>query len=190
VSQYYYFVASLPGLSYETERAQTPESFLEDARAHLSRGDAEALMRARIDAPVELESGPQSVVSWQRFERGLRNALVRIRAARKGVDATEYIRADEHGRDDSDRPGLEDAAREAFGEESPLSGEAALNRLRWAFLDELEVGHFFDLDRVIIHYLKLQILARKAMFTREDGERVFTAATEKITNDYYQEQGV
>lgn len=160
------------------------------ASSHLSEKDLEALRRARIDAPVELEEDPPCVVSWQRFERGLRNELVRLRAAKKGRDPADYVRRDEAGNDDSDRMGIAEAAREAYGEESPLSGEAALNRLRWAFLDELEVGHFFDLDRLIVYYLKLQILARKRMFSRDEGERVFTATMEKIMNDYYQEQGV
>ena len=190
MSQYYYFVASLPGLSYETERSIPPDEFLEMAGAYLTQGDLEAVRRARIDAPVELEEGPGVVVSWQRFERGLRNELVRQRALKKGADSAEYIRRDAAGDDDTQRIGLAEAAREAYGEESPLTGEASLNRLRWAYLEGLEVGHFFDLERLIVYYLKLQILARKRMFNREDGERVFTATTEKIMNDYYQEQGV
>jgi hypothetical protein len=160
------------------------------AKSNLSHADMHALQAARIDAPVELEDGPEVVVRWQRFERGLRNELVKIRAAQKAVDPADYIRRDDAGNDDTDRIGLTEAAREAYGEESPLSGEYALNRLRWAYLDELEVGHYFDLDRVIIYYLRLQILARKRMFNRDDGERVFTAAMDKIMNDYYQEQGV
>ena len=190
MSQYYFFVASLPGLSFETERTLSPDSFLEMAEANLSSPDMRALRRARIDAPVELEDAPEVVIEWQRFERGLRNELVKIRATRKAVDAAEYIRRDDAGNDETSRIGLAEVAREAFGEESPLTGEHALNRLRWAYLDELEVGHFFDLNRVIVYYLKLQILARERMFNREDGERVFTASTEKIMNDYYQEQGV
>lgn len=190
MSQYYFLVASLPGLSYEDDHSFEPEQFLEMAGEHLSHGDLEQLRRARIDAPVELENAPEVVVNWQRFERGLRNELARLRAARRGTDPGEYVRRDAEGRDDTNRSGLAEAAREAYGEESPLSGEAALNRLRWACLDELEVGHFFDLDRLVVYYLKLQILARKRMFSRDKGEGVFSAATETIMNEYYQEQGV
>ncbi|MEE8440413.1 MAG: DUF2764 family protein [Spirochaetia bacterium] len=189
MSQYYFFVASLPFLSYDNEDQSTPEGFLADARKHLTPHECATVSRARIDAPVDLEPGPPVVTSWQRFERGLRNELVKVRAAKLDGDAAEYLRVDEAGSDDTDRTGLADTARGAFAEESPLTGEDLLGRARWEFLNELEVGHFFDLDRLVIYYLKLQILARKRRFNRTDGERVFRLAKDKIVNDYYQEQG-
>ncbi len=189
MSQYYFLVASLPFLSYDGDHAAAPEEFLASAREHLTPRDYAIVSSARIDAPVELEPGPAVVVSWQRFERGLRNELVKVRAGKLGADAAAYIRTDEAGRDDTDRTGLADIAREAFGEESPLSGENVLGRARWEFLNELEVGHFFDLDLLVIYYLKLQIVARRRRFNRDDGERIFRAATDEIVNDYYQEQG-
>jgi len=189
VSQYYFLVASLPFLSYDGDHAAAPKEFLASAREQLTPHDYAVVTSARIDAPVELQPGPAVVTGWQRFERGLRNELVKVRAAKLGTDAAAHIRTDEAGRDDTDRTGLADIAREAFGEESPLSGENVLGRARWEFLNELEVGHFFDLDLLVIYYLKLQIVARRRQFNRDDGERIFRAATEKIVNDYYQEQG-
>jgi len=191
VSEYYFLVASLPFLSYDSEHALAPEEFLASAHEHLTPGDYATVAGARIDAPLELASGSRlaMVADWQRFERGLRNELVKVRAAKLETDAAQYVRTDEAGGDDTDRPGLADTAREAFGEESPLSGEDLLGRARWQFLNELEVGHFFDVDRLVIYHLKLQILARRRQFNRDDGERIFTAATNKIMNDYYQEQG-
>ncbi|MBU8912509.1 MAG: DUF2764 domain-containing protein [Spirochaetales bacterium] len=189
MNQYYFLVASLPFLSRDSDRASPPEEFLASAREHLTPRDYTAVCSARIDAPVELEPGPPVVTKWQRFERGLRNELVKVRAARLGADPAEHIRTDEAGSDDTDQTGLTDTAREAFGEESPLSGEDVLGRARWEFLTELEVGHFFDVDRLVVYYLKLQLLARKRLFNRDDGERAFKAATDRIMNDYYQEQG-
>ncbi|MFW5685010.1 MAG: DUF2764 family protein, partial [Spirochaetota bacterium] len=80
-----------------------------------------------------------------------------------------------------------EAAREAFSHDSPLSGEDALDRARWRFLDDLEAGHYFDLDRVVIYFLKLQLLARRRLFTRTRGEERYAGITERIMNDYYQE---
>ena len=48
-----------------------------------------------------------------------------------------------------------------------------LLRHRWSLLDDFEVGHYFDIERLIIYYLKLQILWRKQQFNREDGTNVF-----------------
>ena len=105
------------------------------------------------------------------------------------ADPNDFIRLDRGGNDNTDPIELAEAAREAYNHESPLSGEDILNRARWFHLDELEVGHFFDLDRVIIYYVKLQILARRRVFTRAaEGERQFAAINERIMNDYYQER--
>jgi hypothetical protein len=189
VSQYYFLVASLPFLTYDGDHAPAPEHFLASAREHLTASDYAAVSGALIDAPLELQSGPAVVTNWQRFERGLRNELVKVRAGKLGTDPSEYVRTDDAGRDDTDRAGLADAARESSGEESPLSGEDVLGRARWGFLNELEVGHFFDVDSLVVYYLKLQILARKRQFNTDDGGRVFRAATEEIMNNYYQGQG-
>lgn len=189
MSQYYFLSASLPYLTYDEEHARTPEEFLTEARDHLTATDLQMLSRASIDAPVELQTAPQVISEWQRFERGLRNELVRIRAAARSADPERYVRRDEGGADETDHSGVPEIAREAFGEESPLSGEDVLARARWRFLDELEVGHYFDLDKLIVYYLKLQLIARRRQFTTEAGREAFTAATEKIMNEYYQEQG-
>lgn len=189
MSQYYYLVASLPVLSYDDPHAEEPETFLGTAADHLSESDFAVVASASIDAPVELEREGSVVSMWQHFERGLRNELVKTRSARLGSDGSEFLRVGDSGSDDGDRPGLTETARTALSEHSPLAGEHLLSRARWAYLEDLESGHFFDVERIAIHYLKLQILARKRLFNREDGERVFAASTDKIMNDYYQEQG-
>jgi len=189
VSQYYFLVASLPLLAFEDRDATEPAAFLESLGDHLPPAELETVAAARIDAPsVEAGAGAAYPVieNWNRFERGLRNALVRLRASRS--DPGEFIRRDANGDAADDPVEIAEAAREAHAHESPLSGEGILNRARWAHLDELEVGHFFDLDRIIVYYLKLQILARRRLFTRRDGEQRFAAINEQIMNDYYQEQ--
>lgn len=189
MSQYYFLVASLPFLSYDMEAAQSPDDFIAMAAEHLSAADYQVVSAATIDAPVELAPGPPVITEWQRFERGLRNELVKLRAPKLGTDPAEYVRTDEAGNDDTERGGLSDSAREAVSEVSPLAGEDVLGRARWSFLSDLEVGHFFDVDRLVVYYLQLQLIARKRQFNTEDGKHLFTAATEKIIKDYYQEQG-
>ena len=43
-------------------------------------------------------------------------------------------------------PDTASLAAHAFKQESPMDAEDALNRGRWQFLENLKVGHFFDLD--------------------------------------------
>jgi hypothetical protein len=191
LSQYYYFVASLPTLRYEDRDATEPREFLSEASGHLTPSDMEALRHATIDAPEprsEELTTSAPVREWIAFERRLRNVLARSRGQRLGQDASQYIR--EEVLPDSAGAMLEDAVREASGHESPLSGEQILNRLRFEFADELAVNHFFDLAAVVSHYVKLQVLARRRQFNRADGEQNFAGISEKIMNEYYQENEV
>lgn len=189
MSQYYFLVASLPSLTYDTAVAHTPQQFLEMVREHATASDYEAVRSASIDAPAGIDARYDSVRQWQRFETGLRNALVRLRTPAKGVEADSYLRRDPDGRDYTDLSGVTEAARAAVSEVSPLTGEHDLGKARWAFLDELEVGHFFDVEKLIVYYLRLQLIARLRQLNRDDGERLYRAATDKIMTDYYQEQG-
>lgn len=189
MGQYYFLGASLPFLSYESERPWSPSEFLEILQGQLSERDFAVVNAAHIEAPAEITNVSPVLTQWQRFDRGLRNRLARLRAAELNLDAGEHVRTDEAGRDDADQGGLADTAREALAAPSPLTGEHALGSARWRFLDDLEVGHYFDVDRLLIYYLKLQLLARRRMFNREDGEQQFVAITGKIMKDYYEEQG-
>jgi len=54
---------------------------------------------------------------------------------------------------------------------NPLEIEKRLMRAQWDFLEEQEIGHFFDLDFLIIYYLKLQILERMFSFNKEKGQQ-------------------
>lgn len=193
MSQYYFLVASLPYLAYEHREAYEPDSFIEILADHLTEAELKAVATARIDAPIDDEQSPDrprgihpTVERWEAFERGLRNTLVGLRAT--GTSGpSEYVRLDRFGHDNTGPIELSEAAREAFNHDSPLSGEDILNRVRWTHLDDLETGHFFDLDRIIIYFLKLQILARRRALTRQQGEERFAQINEQIMNDYYQE---
>ena len=189
MSQYYFLVASLPLLTYENKDAIEPFEFLDVLADHLPQDERELVSAATIDAPLDTtRTGQTTLDRWRDFERGLRNALVGLRAPGKSVEASRHIRLDEAGHANTEPSEIAEGSREAFAHESPLSGEDQLNRVRWQFLDDLEVGHFFDLDRIVIYYLRLQLLARRRLFTRANGEERFERINETIMNEYYQEQ--
>ena len=71
-------------------------------------------------------------------------------------------------------------AREAFEHDSPLAAEDILNWERWSYLEELELGHYFDTDKVLIYYLKLQLLTRIKSFNKEKGTEKFNNIIENI----------
>ncbi len=61
-----------------------------------------------------------------------------------------------------------------------MKAEEYLNRERWIFLEELEVGHFFDLEKLIVYSIRLQLLERKKFFSMEKGKEHFLEMYEQI----------
>ncbi len=188
MGQHYFLVASLPTLHYDMRDPMEPTQFLELCETQLSAEELERVRSATIDAPGS-ESSWGIVENWHRFERGLRNALVKQRAPQRGVEAATYIRRDERGDDNSNENGVLELARSAAAHETPLGAEDELNHARWAYLEDLEAGYFFELERLIIYYIKLQIVARHGQFRRKHGEQQFHAIIETIMGDYYSESG-
>ena len=66
-------------------------------------------------------------------------------------------------------------AEQAFNADSPLMAEEILNKARWRYLDELEFGHYFDIEILVIFFIKLQILERISSFDAEVGSERLNA---------------
>jgi hypothetical protein len=79
--------------------------------------------------------------------------------------------------------GPEAIARNAFHQESPLAGELMIQRGRWGILDELEFGHYFDLERLIVYKLKLEILENKAGIRIPEGKEIYLKIVNNITSE-------
>ena len=102
------------------------------------------------DMPV-----PPIVAQWIAFDTALGNALVKVRAVRKHAEAAAYVRPDKY----VGAP-LEQIALTAQRNPSPLEAEQFLDQERWKALDELAVGHYFDIEALVVYACKLSILER------------------------------
>jgi len=172
---YYYLVASLPLLSLEAERFCSHDEFLEACRQNLSPRDYRVVAAAGGWEAGSGEPSCRALQMWRGWEISLRRELASLRAKRAG-------REEAGGGPDS--PGViaaQSAARAAFGQASPLEAEEMLDRARWAYLEELEVGHHFDGDVLVIYHVRLQILRRRALREPVAGERQFSESYEAIT---------
>lgn len=118
------------------------EEFLERCRGQLS---------AR-DIGIVRETGSRA---WKMFERTLRNELARNRAIRMHKDPQQHVREDIRF-----DPFIAPFSHWAVSQDSPLDAELYLDRVRWEKLDELAVGHYFDIEILVIYSLKLKILER------------------------------
>ena len=172
-NQYYYTVSSLPMLMWDSDKFMTESEFLYACESTVAEKDFETL-KAALLIPVQGAAVTNPVLkSWYDWENALRSELVKLRAAKKGTDAEKYI---------SDNPGeagVVEIAREAFNQNSPLDGEKILDQARWDYLDMLEAGHMFDIGKLIIYYLKLQLLNRRAVLNKDKGQQEY----EKIYAD-------
>ena len=169
MSRYYYFAATLPALQFGSPPPFSSEEFLRRAERYLGAADYELLSSSVLFSLSDEEAHPcdsRLLASYRGFERGVRNELARLRAKRLGRQAEEFIRGGQSG----DEGQLLRAAQAAFLAPTPLDGELALERERWAFLDSLSPFQTFELDSLLAYRIKLLILERLASFGAEVGE--------------------
>ena len=162
MSQYYFLTASLPFLLPDSPVILDSAAFLATCESNMEAEDFRLLSGCRLD-PAEGGEGHPLLRKWRDWEISLRNELVRLRAQNLKADAEAWLR------EGGGAAGLTDAVREAAGMASPLEAELRLDRLRWSFLDELESGHIFDLERLMVYFLKLQLLERHLCFSADRG---------------------
>ncbi len=180
MAQYYYAVSTLPMLFFEGDPSQSEEFFLDFCRDQLTASDFDALAATSIVMDEDTAASTTLGHRWFVQELGLRNTLVSLRASGLGWDEEEYLHRDSAGRTWTDLPQVEEVVRSAVAAGDPLKSELALDRYRWELLDELEVGHYFDLTKLQIYYLKLQLLQRKAVIGSDKGRESFDSGYEEI----------
>jgi hypothetical protein len=189
LSQYYYTIASLPFLDFDSDPPFTGDEFLMACKNECNKQDFSLLQKTSLippDSPAtlfndnwgsaKLNTGQSLVDRFYTWERSLRNELVLLRAKKKGIDPDKYVQEGEV------RLEPVQVARSAFMNESPLAAEKILNKARWAYLDQLEVGHYFDLEKLLVYKLKLKILEQKAKANIDRGREMYNTIIQHFEN--------
>jgi hypothetical protein len=96
-----------------------------------------------------------TIQKWLAFDAALRNELVKIRAQHKHADPLKYLR-----RESREDFLLSHIALAAHRNPSLVEGEKSLDQARWKVLDEIETGHYFDNDYLLVYGYKLKLLER------------------------------
>lgn len=154
---YTYFIASLPALGFREKPPFSYAEFLNKGREFILARDLEVLKKI----PSWGEGMPKDMSSdvlkrWYDFDILLRNALVKLRAARKHKEADKYL----HPQKEEISSYTAHIALSAHKNPSLLEAEISLDEARWRFLDDLSFGHYFDRDFLIVYGLKLLISER------------------------------
>jgi hypothetical protein len=161
MDKFYYIIAQLPTLRFDQEAPLSIEDFMMESRKWMSRRDFRLLSDVDFGNVAWMDDGGlKRYGAWKRFrdyEHSLRSKLAQWRKARLGQDADKSKRVD--------LPLAEDG--------NPLEVEKRLLHQRWLYIDELERGHNFDLEYLILYYIRLQILERVSLFSKEEGMRAF-----------------
>ncbi len=115
--------------------------------------------------------GMESLKQWVNFEIALKNELVHARAARKKIDPLKFLHFPE-----SPQAQISHLAMTAYRSTSILEAEKILDQARWNFLEDLNLGHYFDFDYLLVYGLKLKILERWDEIQKADKEHLLNRA--------------
>jgi hypothetical protein len=153
MDKYIYLVSQLPMLHFDRKPLISVEDFLVEADKWLSGRDHTVLIRADL---LNVDPDPcdtQLLRRYKAHERDFRNDFIRWRQTK--------------GSDQEHKPRFFSAS--ALREGTPLDAERLILRWKWDFLDAEEHAHHFDLDYLVIYFLKLKILHRLMIFESEKG---------------------
>ena len=178
MSSYYYILASLPHLEFESGHIPVPADFLDLCRLFLSESDMRIIESATLhphaeaaqEAPAEDAQEAPAVPlleKFRRWEMGLRNELAKQRSQILNREAN--IRLNDEGSDCTAVSGLADSVKLIMQSATPLEADRELDRLRWQYLNELGSGHYFNIEQLIVYYLRVRICIRRALLTADSG---------------------
>lgn len=169
---YIYLISSLPSLDFGVKPPFSYEQFLDRCRELISEEEMAVIESMRSNVYTYSGLKNSTLEKWRVFEMMLRNELVKIRALRLKRDPSKYLREDSCP--ESIYAGH--IAASSYRKTSLIESEKALDHERWKYLDELAIGHYFDLDILILYACKLQIMVKWNVITTADA----AAITEEV----------
>ncbi len=165
MNKYYYFVSQLPFLQFDKSVPVSVDAFLTEAEKWLTDTDYRLLDRTNINRFEHIErQEPEALKEFKEFEYVLRKQI------------SEYRRSQKQKKENK----LSGKISRIVSEANSLEAERAILKLRWGFLEEKELSYHFDLNFLIIYFLKMQLIARVASFDKEKGMRIFNELSRNI----------
>jgi hypothetical protein len=150
-------VSLFPTIYFDTKPETSIDYFLTEAEKWLSSRDYKIISGLDMNNVSPNKMDTKFLREYKEIENRFRSDLVSWRKANR-------VRKDY-------KPMFLPASLVKEG--NPLQVEKNLLKFRWDYLEEKEQEHHFDLDTLIIYYLKLQILHRLSQFNKEKGIEKF-----------------
>jgi len=151
-------------------------SFLEQCRSQVSDRDYQTIESALTDRP----SSHPFLKKWQQFASMVKKELNDQRSKKLGLSEPKY-------RNDGEKAfRISEAVRQALSNENALDAELSLLEIKWDYLEESAALHYFDVEALLSYAVKLKLLQRKSLFTKEEGnaefKRLFSNLQSEIAN--------
>lgn len=165
MDKYIYFVSQLPMLLFDKQPLIRIDDFLAEAEKWLTDTDYSILSRINLLSIEPEHDDPDVLRQYKERERAFQDELVSWRKTR-GTER-EY------------KPRLFSLGM--LKEGTPLDAERLMLQWKWNDIDEEEHMHHFDLEYLVIYFLKLQILHRLMSFDGEQGLKKYHSVCEAET---------
>lgn len=173
---YYSLVASLPNLEIGDEPPFSTGEYIGTCAQWVTEREVEILRKVILQEP-DIAPCPLCK-AWHNIETQIRNATVRHRGQKLGIDFKEYLQPH-----DGFSGEIEALVTDAFTREDPLELEEELDRARWKLADQLVGLNAFGFEKVLAYGIQLKIVERwnrmDVHVGKEILEAVITANTEK-----------
>lgn len=141
----------------------------------LSVKEMAELQELSLIPPEQYAGKTKTVSAWYDWETCLRNALVQLRSKGKGAEGEKFLRQENDFFSE-----ISKGVQEAFNKSTPLEMENLLDKMRWAELDDLAVGHDFDFAILCIYKLKIMICEKQLLLDKNNGSDNFDDIIEQI----------
>ena len=169
----YYFISTLPSLTFTGEGAPTVAEFRTRCHEALDPDDCQLLERLALCPPENLDrlaARNETVCRWYGWQTAMRNAIAVFRARALKADPKTHLRDEK----DTDTP-TGDLKRLAavLEEKTAWKRQQGWEALQWSKLEELEPAMRFCFDTLVVYALKLQLLETRRRYALETGRAVF-----------------
>ncbi|MFH1310520.1 MAG: DUF2764 family protein [Candidatus Omnitrophota bacterium] len=154
---YYYLVAALPYLKFEEKPPINKTEFISECEKWLSPGHMRNLLTVDVSGQEIVRRETPLTLKWKVFDEDLRKIITKARWSKKTGASFK----------------VPEKIQTVIEQATPLLVEMKFERIRWDFLEGESSKYCFDINWIILYFLKLQILNRIAIFNKDEGEKFF-----------------
>lgn len=213
MANYYYYIAGMSDLNLSNPKAAPDmEELKSELAEHLTRNNLKLveLLDERLEPEedgsidktkaenffaVRMKCHNKFVREWTMFNLDINNILTAMICRKNGWsikdnmvgknEVTEAIIANQSAKDFALREEYPyfDSLMQIVETDNLMEREQKIDALKWQWLDDNTLFNYFSVERVLVQFLRAQMLNRWNILTAEEGERVFREIIDNLKRD-------